>query len=214
MHTGDRITLFHAPRTRSFGALLLLEELGARYDLRVLNIRTGEQRQPEYLAINPLGKVPAVLHGEAVITEQVAIFLYLADLFPGAGLAPPIGDSLRGPYLRWMVFYAAAFEPALVDRALQREPGNPAMSPYGGYDAVINAVRSCLAQGPWFLGDRFTAADVLWGTALGWTTEFKLVPELPEIAAYLKRYSDRPAVARVRGKDAELAAAQQATVGQ
>jgi glutathione S-transferase len=97
--------------------LILLEEIGAPYQLHVLNMKTDEQRRPEYLAINPMGKVPALKHDGALITEQVAIFLYLADLFPEAGLAPPIGDPLRGPYLRWMVFYGSCFEPAVVDRA-------------------------------------------------------------------------------------------------
>ncbi len=208
MNSNGTVTLFHAPNTRSTGALLLLEELGAPYKLHVLNMKAGEQRQPGFLAVNPMGKVPAVLHGDALITEQVAIYLYLADLFPEAGLAPPVGDPLRGPYLRWMVFYAACFEPAVVDRALQREPGGQAMSPYGDFDTMLGALVGQLARGKWIVGDRFTAADVLWGTALGWTTGFKLVPELPEIVAYRDRVNARPAVARVKAKDAELAAKQ------
>ena len=208
MNSNGTVTLFHAPNTRSTGALLLLEELGAPYKLHVLNMKAGEQRQPGFLAVNPMGKVPAVLHGDALITEQVAIYLYLADLFPEAGLAPPVGDPLRGPYLRWMVFYAACFEPAVVDRALQREPGGQAMSPYGDFDTMLGALVGQLARGKWIVSDRFTAADVLWGTALGWTTGFKLVPELPEIVAYRDRVNARPAVARVKAKDAELAAAQ------
>src|SRR5580704_8870559 len=100
--TADRkITLYHSPNTRSSGALLLLEELGAPYELQVLNMKAGEQRQPGYLAINPMGKVPAVRDGDALVTEQVAIFLYLADRFPEAKLAPAISDPLRGPYVRW-----------------------------------------------------------------------------------------------------------------
>ena len=102
-----RFTFFHAPNTRSTGVLTLLEELGCDYDLHVLNLKNGEQRKPEYLAINPMGKVPAIRHGDAVVTEQPAVYLYLADLFPEAGLAPAIGDALRGPYLRWLVFYGS-----------------------------------------------------------------------------------------------------------
>ena len=204
-----RVTLYHSPNTRSTGALILLEELGAPYDLHVLNMKAGEQRQPAYLAVNPMGKVPALKHGEAIVTEQVAVYLYLADLFPEAGLAPPIGDRLRGPYLRWMVFYAACFEPAVVDRAAKHEPAPQAMSPYGDYDTMLGAVTAQLANGPYLLGERFSAADVLWGTALGWTTMFKLVPELPAIMAYVQRIGARPAAARVRAKDAELAAAQE-----
>ena len=204
-----RVTLYHSPHTRSTGALILLEELGAPYDLHVLNMKAGEQRQPAYLAVNPMGKVPALRHGDAIITEQVAVYLYLADLFPEAGLAPQIGDPLRGPYLRWMVFYAACFEPAVVDRAAKHEPAPQTMSPYGDYDTMLNTVVAQLANGPYLLGERFTAADVLWGTALGWTTMFGLVPKLPEITAYVNRVGSRPAAARVQAKDAELAAAQE-----
>jgi glutathione S-transferase len=204
------IILFHAPNSRSTGTLLLLEELGTPYEIKVLNLKLGEQRQPPYLAVNPMGKVPALRHGDALITEQVAIFLYLADLFPQAGLAPPPGDPLRGPYLRWMVFYAACFEPALVDRALQREAGRPSMSPYGDYDTMLNTLLAQLAGGPWMLGERFSAADVLWGMNLTWTTRFKLIPERPEIMAYLDRFNARPAVARANARNAELAAAQEA----
>ena len=94
MTANRQVTLFHSPNTRSSGALILLEELGADYLLHVLNMKKSEQRAPEYLAVNPMGKVPAVKHGDAVITEQVAVFLYLADLYPEAGLAPPIGDPV------------------------------------------------------------------------------------------------------------------------
>jgi glutathione S-transferase len=207
MNDARNVILFHAPNSRSTGTLLLLEELGAPYELRVLNLKAGEQRQPAYLAVNPMGKVPALRHGDALITEQVAIFLYLADLFPEAGLAPSVGDALRGPYLRWMVFYAACFEPALVDRALQRDPGRQSTSPYGDYDTMLGTLLGQLARGPWMLGERFSAADVLWGMSLTWTTRFGLVPERTEIKAYLNRFNMRPALARITARDAELAAA-------
>ena len=206
----DRVTLYHSPNTRSSSALLLLEELGAPYDLHVLNMKAGENRAPAYLAVNPMGKVPAIRHGDALVTEQAAVFLYLADLFPQAGLAPAIGDPLRGPYLRWMVFYGSAFEPAVVDRHRGGEPAPLAMSPYGSYEAVMDLVNAQLRRGPYLLGERFTAADVLWGAALAWTTMFKLVPETPEITAYVGRHLQRPAVARAREKDAALAAGQAA----
>ena len=208
MSIDRHVTLFHSPNTRSSGALVLLEELGADYELHVLNAKIGEQRQPAYLAINPMGKVPAIVHGGALVTEQVAVFIYLADLYAEAGLAPAIGDPLRGPYLRWMAFYGSCFEPALIDKALQREPAKPSMSPYGDYDTMLKTLTDQLAAGPYLLGERFTAADVLWGTALTWTTMFKLVPELPVITAYMARVNARPAVARARAKDAQIAAAQ------
>lgn len=209
MMDGNRqVTLFHAPNTRSLGTLTLLEELGADYRLHVFNLKTGEQRKPDYLAINPMGKVPALLHGDALVTEQVAIFIYLADLYPEAGLAPAVGDPLRGPYLRWLVFYGSCFEPAMVDKDLEREAAPRSTSPYGDYDTMLKTLTDQLAKGPYILGERFTAADVLWGIAFAWSTAFKLVPESPTIKTYIDRINTRPAVARARAKDAELAAAQ------
>jgi glutathione S-transferase len=202
----DKIVLFHCPNSRSSGTLVLLEELGAPYELRVMNMQAGEHRQPAFLSVNPMGKVPAILHGDILVTEQVAIYLYLADLFPGAGLTPPVGDRRRGPYLRWMAFYAGCFEPALVDRAMKREAGPTAMSPYGDFDTVMSVVNTQLRAAPFILGQEISAADVLWGSALGWTTMFGSVPQTPEIKAYIGRVMGRPAAVRVREQDAALAA--------
>ena len=213
MTTSTKPTLFHAPNTRSTGALTLLYELGADFDLHALNFKASEQRAPAYLAINPMGKVPAVVHDGALVTEQVAVFLYLADLYPDAGITPTIGDPLRGPYLRWMAYYGSCFEPALIDKALKREPAPKSTAPYGDYDTMLNTLTDQLAKGPWLLGERFTAADVLWGTALTWTTAFKLVPHLPVIQAYLERWNARPSAARAKAKDAELASALAAAPG-
>jgi glutathione S-transferase len=204
MSTDQTVTLYHSPRTRSSGAFNLLEELGVPYNLHVVNMKIGEQRQPAYLAINPMGKVPAVKHGDALITEQVAIFIYLADLFPQAGLAPPLGDPLRGPYVRWLAYYGSSFEPAVIDKAMKREPAVPQMSPYGDYDTMLNTLLGQLRKGPYILGQRFSAADVLWGVALTWMTSFNLVPSGPEIRDYVARWNQRPSVARVNAKDAEL----------
>ena len=208
----EPITFFHAPQTRSAGALTLLEELGAPYELRVLNMKAGEQRQSPYLAINPLGKVPAIQHRGVLVTEQVAIFLYLADLFPEAGLAPGIADAQRGPYLRWLVYYAACFEPALVDRSMQREPGRLAMSPYGTFDSMLDTLTDRLATSPYLLGDTLSAADILWGGALQWTVMFGLVPETPVIKDYVSRVTDRPSFKKVAEMDARLAAEHEAAV--
>jgi glutathione S-transferase len=210
MTTSPDVTLFHSPNSRSAGALTLLEELGIPYKLHVLNMHVSEQREPAYLAINPMGKVPAIKHGDALVTEQVAIFIYLPDAFPQAGLAPAIGDPLRGPYLRWLVYYGSCFEPAVVDKAMKREPAMPRMNPYGDFDTMLKTLLDQLRKGPYILGDRFSAADVLWGTALTWTTSFNLVPSSPEIRDYLARWQARPSFARVKAKDAELAAQQQA----
>ncbi len=210
MASDDTIIFFHSPNTRSSGTRILLHELGAPYELRAVNMKAGEQRRPEFLAVNPMGKVPAIVHRGELVTEQVAIFIHLADLFPKAGLAPALDDPLRGPYLRWMAYYGSCFEPAVVDRALKREPGPPSMVPYGDYDTMLKTLTDQLAKGPYLLGERMTAADVLWGTALTWTTMFKLVPELPVIMDYVQRVGARPAVGKVKALDAQLAAEHEA----
>ncbi|MFK2931557.1 glutathione S-transferase family protein [Dyella agri] len=204
-----RVSFFHATPSRSLGTLALLEELGADYELHLLDLAAGTQRQPAYLAINPMGKVPAILHQGALVAEQPAVFIYLADLYSEAGLAPAVDDPLRGPYLRWLVFYGSCFEPALLDRSMQREPAPAARSPYGSWDDVLNALTAQLAHGPWLLDERFTAADVLWGIALDWTVKFGMVPETPAIRAYIDRVTVRPAIRRAVEKDAALRAAKQ-----
>ncbi len=200
------LTFFHSPNTRSAGVAILLDELNAPHETRIINMAANEQRQAAYLAINPMGKVPAILHGDALVTEQAAIFIYLADLFPAAGLAPAIDDPLRGPYLRWLIYYGSCLEPAAIDHFLKRYPGPARMSPYGDYGNVIQTIAEQLRPGPYLLGERFTAADILWGTALKWMTGFKIVPALPEIVTYVERIATRPAFARVAAQDAELAA--------
>jgi glutathione S-transferase len=209
----DTITLFHSPQSRSSGALTLLEELGTPYKLHVLNMKAGEQRRPEYLAINPLGKVPAILHRGELVTEQVAIFIYLADLFPAAGFAPVIGDTRRGAYLRWLIYYASCYEPALVDRAMQREPAPHATSPYGTFDTMLETIVSQIRDQPYLLGDTISAADILWGNALNWGVMFKLVPEEKAVIDYVARIVQRPAAIKVTSMDAELAAEHQKALG-
>ena len=209
-HDDRKVTFFHSPQSRSVGTLILLEELGADYELRPLNFKKGEQRQPGYLAVNPMGKVPAIVHRGALVTEQGAVYAYLADLYAEAGLTPAIGDALRGPYLRWLFYYGSSFEPAVIDRSMKREPASPATSPYGDYDTMLKILLDQLGSGPYLLGDRFTAADVLWGTALRWTTMFKLVPETPVVKAYVERVTSRPAAVRAAKIDADLMAAREA----
>ncbi|MGJ0508558.1 MAG: glutathione S-transferase family protein [Methylocystis sp.] len=197
------LIFYHSPQTRSSSVLILLEELDAPYQLRDLNFRAGAQRRPDYLAVNPLGKVPAIVHDGALVTELAAIFIYLADAFPEKKLAPAIGDPLRGPYLRWLVFYGSAFEPAVMDRHMKQEPPR-SMSAYGDFEGVMSLINDQLAQGPYLLGARYTAADILWATALRWTTGFGLVPASPQISAYIDRVTARPAFARVTETDAQL----------
>lgn len=213
MSTDRDIEFFHAPQSRSGATRALLEELGAEYRLHVHNLKTSTQRKDDYLAINPMGKVPAIRHGEAVVTEQPAVMMYLADLYPDAGLAPAIDDPLRGPYLRWMVFYGSCFEPALLDQANQRPPVPAMQSGYGDHETVMGTLKAQLQQGPWLLGQRFTAADVLWGTAISWMLQFGLVPDEPPYRDYADRVMVRPAMQRATEADARLAAEQQGAGG-
>jgi glutathione S-transferase len=210
MSADQKVTLFHSPNTRSTGALILLEELGAPYVLHAVNMKAGDQRKPAYLAINPMGKVPAVKHGEALITEQGAVYIYLADLFPQAGLTPAIGDPLRGPFIRWLVYYGSSFEPAVIDKAMKRDPAPQGMSPYGDFDTMLKTISDQLKKGPYICGERFTAADVLWGTAMKWMLDFKLVPESPEFFSYRDRIISRPAFKKVAEMDTKMAAEHEA----
>jgi glutathione S-transferase len=203
MTANESITVFHSPQSRSSATLTLLEELGTSYELRLINMKAGEQRKSAYLAVNPLGKVPAIWHRGQLITEQVAIFLYLADLFPEIGLAPKIGHLLRGPYLRWMVYYAACYEPGVVDQAMKREPAPLAMSPYGDFATMLGTIVERLAGSPYLLGDAFSAADLLWGMALQWGTMFGMVPADPVISAYVARVTARPSFVRVAALDTD-----------
>lgn len=212
MTTQRSITFFHSPHTRSSATFTLLEELGAPYELRVLNMKAGEQRQPAFLAVNPLGKVPTILDGDTVVTEQVAIFIHLADRFPQAGLAPSLEDPLRGAYLRWLVYYAACYEPALVDRFMKREPTSHMNTPYGSFDAMLGVIEAQLRRAAYLLGDKMSAADVLWASALGWGMAFAGVPRLPVFVDYAERLGARPAAKRVEERDKLLLAEHEATL--
>ena len=209
MTDGRTITLYHSPQTRSSAALALLEELGAPYELKVLNMKAGDQRQPAYLAINPMGKVPAILDGDVLVTEQVAIVIHLADRFPDAGLAPALDDPRRGAYLRWLAFYAGCFEPAVMDKILQHTP--PAdQSIYRDFDTMLDILETQLAKGSYLLGDEITAADILWGASLRWTMMFGIVPQRPVFTAYAERIGARPAVRKIDALDTTLAAGHEA----
>ncbi|WP_437879545.1 glutathione S-transferase family protein [Pseudomonas sp. LRF_L74] len=203
-----RIEFYHAPRSRSAGTLALLEELKASYQPHVMSLQANEQRQPAYLAINPMGKVPAIVHHKVVVTEQGAIFIYLSDLYPEHGLSPILGDPWRGAWLRWLVFYGSSFEPAVIDRARKAPPASASSSPYGDFDTMFATLEGQLQQGPYLLGERFTTADILWGSALKWTTQFDLVPATPTIQAYIERVTSRPSFIRAAEIDAQWLAVQ------
>jgi glutathione S-transferase len=153
-----------------------------------------------------MGKVPAIVHQGTVVTEVAAICLYLADAFPEAGLAPPIGDPRRGTYLRWLMFVPGCVEPAMVDRGLERPPGPPRSLGYGDFDTTMQVMAGALTPGPYLLGEHFTAADVMMGSAVRWGMLTKLLPERPEFLAYAGRLSERPALQRSMQQQATLPA--------
>ena len=205
MTSTDRITLHYMPQTRAAGTRIILEELGAPYDLHVMNMKAGENRERGYLSINPLGKVPAIEHRGKLVTEQIAIAIYLGDLFPQAGLTPAVDDPDRGPYLRWLVYYAACFEPALMDKFRNVDPGPITQSVYGTYDLMLDTLEGALSNGPYILGDRLSLADIQWGVALRWTMMFGIVPERPRFVEYRDRLIARPAFAKVWNEDVAMA---------
>jgi glutathione S-transferase len=203
-----KLTLYHAAPSRSSIVHWMLEELGEPYDIHQLSMQRGENRAPEYLAVNPMGKVPALRHGDVVVTEAAAICAYLADEFPQAKLNVPVGDARRGPYLKWLFFGPSCVEPAVTDRAFPRkEEARRGMLGYGEFDTVVDVVAKAVADGPYILGEQFTAADVVIGSGLRWGMSFKLLPARPEFVAYAARLAARPALQRAEAKDKELAAA-------
>jgi glutathione S-transferase len=202
------LTLYHAAPSRSSIARWMLEEIGEPYDLHVLSLAKGEQQAPDYLAVNPMGKVPALKHGDAVITEAAAICTYLADEFPQARLNVPVGDPRRGTYLRWLFFAPSCIEPAITDRAFPRkEEPRRGMLGYGDFDTVMAVVAGAVEPGPYLMGEQFTAADVVLGSTLRWGMMFGILPKRPEFVAYVDRLEQRPALKRAVALDQELASA-------
>ena len=201
-----QLTLYHGAQSRSSVVLWMLEEVGEPYDIKLLNLSAEENRRPDYLAINPMGKVPALRHGDTMITELAAICAYLADEFPKQNLAVPIGTPRRGTYLKWLFFAPGCLEPAVIDRAAPRkEAGNRRMLSYGDYDTTMNTLAAAVATGPWLVGDQFTGADVVIGSHLRFGMMFKLIPERPEFTAYATRIAARPAAQRAEAKDKAMA---------
>jgi glutathione S-transferase len=200
------LALYHVAPSRSSVVLWMLEEVGEPYDIELLSMKKGANREPAYLAINPMGKVPALKHLGTIITECAAICTYLADAFPKAGLNIPLDHPQRGPYLKWLFFGPGVLESAVMDRAFPRagEARREALG-YGDFDTTMNVIAKAVTPGPFLMGDKFTAADVVIGSNLRWGTMFKMIPERKEFSDYVARFADRPAAKRADAKDAELA---------
>lgn len=190
------IQLYWAPRTRSFTALWLMEETGQPYERVLVDLAAGAQTKPDYLLINPMGKVPALKDGEATLAEAAAICAYVADRYPDSKLAPPIGDPLRAKYLYWLFFAPGCVEPAMVQLSTKIEM-SPVAAGWGNAQRVFDVLDAALAKGPWILGETFSAADIAIGSGLNFSVRlFKMVPSRPSFEAYLDRCAARPAFQR------------------
>lgn len=203
----DSELVFHTnPMSRGRIVRWMLEELGVEYRAVVQEYGKG-MKSPEYLAINPMGKVPALQHRGVVVTEAAAICAYLADAFPQAGLAPAPDDPLRGPYLRWMFFAAGPVEAAVTANALGQlpPPEKAGFVGYGSYEQVMDALEQAAASAsPWLLGERFSAADVYVGSQVDFGLAFKSIPDRPAFTAWAERLRGREAYQRARARDDAL----------
>jgi glutathione S-transferase len=184
------VTLYHAPRSRSSRIIWLLEELGAPYELVYVDIKrpTGGARDPRNP--HPDGRVPTLVHDGRLVTESVAIALYLTDLFPQNGIGPTVGEAKRGEYLTWLAYYAGVMEPALIERANKREEA----------EKVDRRVLDALAKAPYLLGDQFSAADIFLASIMQFQRSF--LPESKLLDDFLARVRARPALRRALQRDA------------
>ena len=201
----ESLTLYTNPMSRGRIARWMLEEIGEPYETVVLDYGTT-MKAPAYLAINPMGKVPAITHGDAVVTEGAAICAYLADAFPDAGLAPAPGTREAAAYYRWLFFGAGPVEAAVTNKAMGFEvpADRKAMAGYGCFEDVMNAIEHAVTQTDYVAGNRFTAADVYFGAQVGWGLQFGTIEKRPAFERYWQRLANRPAAVRARELDDAL----------
>ena len=193
--------LFWCPKTRAARAVWLLEEAGLDYERVLIDIRDpAAPRPPAFAKASPMGKVPALADGPVHLADSAAIGLYVADRYPECGLAPGIDDPQRGAYLYWMVYSPGVIEPAMMEKFAGLKP-NRFSAGWGDFDAMIETLANGLGDGPWILGERFSAADVLLGTSVHFMREFNLLPDVPALVDYVERCAARPAFAKAMQAD-------------
>lgn len=193
--------VYWAPNSRSLRALWMLEEIGAPYERVPIDIRSGAQSTPAYRAVNPMMKVPALADGDVRVAESGAILAYLAERFPEAGLAPPVGDLRRGDYLRWLFFSAGCVEAAFTQIFAKVDLPSSAAG-WGSAERVFDVVEAGVSGRPWLLGDAFSAADVAIGSDLHFGALFGILPDRPAFADYVARCRARPAFQRAQAINA------------
>jgi len=203
----DQLTFYTHPMSRGRIVRWMLEEVGQPYETQIMDYATT-LKAPAYLAINPMGKIPAIKHGDTVVTEAAAICAYLADAFPAAGLAPPLGDKRRGTYFRWLFFAAGPVESVVVTGALGVEvkPEQKRMVGWGDRTDALNALETAIAGRDYILGDTFSAADVYVCAQMGWGMQFGAIEKRPSFEAYVARLEQRPAYIRATEIDDKLVA--------
>jgi glutathione S-transferase len=207
------IVLYYNPMSRARVAHWMLEEVGVPYRIKLLDLSKGEQKKPPFLALNPMGKLPVIVHRGTVVTETGAICAYLADAFPAAGLAPRWDEPARGSYLRWMFFGAGCLDSALIDRMLSRPaPDRTSALGYGRYEDVMQTLEQAITPGPYILHERFSAADIYIGAQIGFGVRTKSIDPNPAFHAYLGRLLQRPAYNRSEEQSGKLLAQLQAAV--
>lgn len=203
----DRPLLYHMPQTRGGTTLWMNEELGDVCTVKLINLRNGEGRTKEFLKINPMGKLPSLTHKGATVTEAAAICAYLADLHPEKGLAPAPGDPQRGVFYRWMFFAPSCIEPMMLDKLGKVTRENAVAAGHGDYERVMASITQALSSGPYLLGDKFSAADVVMGSTLNFATMFGAIPLEGAVKNYVERIKARPAFKSMTAKNADLAKA-------
>jgi glutathione S-transferase len=201
----ETLTFYTNPMSRGRIIRWMLEEVGAPYETVVLDYGTT-MKAPEYLAINPMGKVPAIKHGNTIVTEGAAICAYLADMYPDRGLAPVPGDQKRGTYYRWLFFAAGPVEAAVTGKSmgLLAPADKKRMAGYGSFEETIDCLETAVRDGPYICGEQFTAADVYVGSQIGWGMMFGTIEKRPAFEDYFGRLQSRPAAIRARELDDAL----------
>jgi glutathione S-transferase len=198
------IRLYHHPFTRAAGTVWMLEEVGEPYELEFVDIRAGAQKKPEILALNPMGKLPIVVDGDAVVTEAAAIGLYLADRYALGRLAPRLDDPARATYLRWSLFAPSVVEPGSMAKASGWE-WKPGQAGWGTHEAMLDAMESAVKDRRFLLGDTFSMADVIFGGTMRFMLRFGMLEPRPSFTAYAERLAERPALKKADAVNAQVA---------